>query len=82
MGRVLGIDSYLPHELSLSLGGCEVCFAILLLNIMMIKFKIDTLHVYSGISFHSNHPCLPRLWDIPMFHSLSFAAIVHHEGDC
>lgn len=24
MGKALGIDSYLPHELSLSLGGCEV----------------------------------------------------------
>ncbi|KAG0624468.1 hypothetical protein M758_3G250300 [Ceratodon purpureus] len=24
MGRALGIDSYLPHELSLSLGGCEL----------------------------------------------------------
>jgi hypothetical protein len=24
MGKALGIDSNLPHELSLSLGGCEV----------------------------------------------------------
>jgi len=32
MGKALGIDSYLPHELSLSLGGCEVFIAALLLK--------------------------------------------------
>jgi hypothetical protein len=42
MGRALGIDSYLPHELSLSLGGCEVSFYTLPLNTMMIKIKVDT----------------------------------------
>ena len=82
MGRVLGIDSYLPHELSLSLGGCEVCFAILLLNIMMIKFKIDTcmciVEYHSTVITHA----FPDYGMFQCSYSLSFAAIVHHKGDC
>jgi hypothetical protein len=68
MGKALGIDSYLPHELSLSLGGCEVCIAALLLNRVMIKIKIDT--------------CMCASEDCLSHNLYTFALFTHMLLDC
>lgn len=41
MGKALGIDSNLPHELSLSLGGCEVrmCLVSQIIFIVALRMK-------------------------------------------
>lgn len=74
MGKALGIDSYLPHELSLSLGGCEVCIAALLLKRVMIKIKNDTCMCVSEdylkpqpLYLCTIHSYVTRLWGVSRF---------------